>query len=86
MLLAALVGRPGHYEESNRSDIHEGGSLPPHPLNVELETASAEKWDTTGTPQNRGLNGGPKLKSPETLHALRWTGARTTPFNVSTKS
>src|SRR2546425_13002928 len=45
-----LVGPPtghGHHEESNRSDIHDGGSLP-HPLNVEVETASAEKWDTTG--------------------------------------
>ena len=45
-----LVGPPaghGHHEESNRSDIHDGGSLP-HPLNVVLETASAEKWDTTG--------------------------------------
>jgi len=44
-----LVGPPashGHHEESNRSDIHDGGSLP-HPLNVELENASAEKWDTT---------------------------------------
>ena len=32
------VGSParhGHHEESNRSDIHDGGSLP-HPLNVEL--------------------------------------------------
>src|SRR5438552_11450224 len=40
-----LVGPPaghGHHEESNRSDIHDGGSLP-HPLNVVLETASAEK-------------------------------------------
>src|SRR5436309_9243127 len=37
----------GHHEESNRSDIHDGGSLS-HPLNIELETASAEKWDTTG--------------------------------------
>ena len=47
--LLPLVGPPaghGHHEESNRSDIHDGGSLP-HPLNVELETASAEKWDTT---------------------------------------
>ena len=45
-----LVGPPaghGYHEESNRSDIHDGGSLP-HPLNVELGTASAEKWDTTG--------------------------------------
>jgi hypothetical protein len=44
-----LIGPPaghGHHEESNRGDIHDGGSLP-HPLNVELETASAEKWDTT---------------------------------------
>jgi hypothetical protein len=35
-----------HHEESNRSDIHDGGILA-HPLNVELGTASAEKWDTT---------------------------------------
>ena len=48
--LLLLVGPPaghGHHEESNRSDIHDGGSLP-HPLNVELGTTSAEKWDTTG--------------------------------------
>ena len=45
-----LVGPPaghGHHEESNRSDIHDGESLS-YPLNIELETASAEKWDTTG--------------------------------------
>jgi len=50
-----LVGPPaghGHHEESNRSDIHDGGSLP-HPPNVELETASAEKWDTTGVTRCR---------------------------------
>jgi len=44
------VGPPaghGHHEESNHSHIHDGGSLP-HPLNVELGTALAEKWDTTG--------------------------------------
>ena len=45
------VGPPaghGHHEESNRSDIHDGGSLP-HPLNLERGTASAEKWDTSGS-------------------------------------
>jgi hypothetical protein len=41
-----LVGHQPATAITNRSDIHDGEGLR-HPLNVELKTASAEKWDTT---------------------------------------
>ena len=47
--LLALVGPPpdhGHHEESNRSDLHDRGSLHQR-LNVAPESTSAEKRDTT---------------------------------------
>jgi hypothetical protein len=47
--LLPLVGPPAghrHHEESNRSDIHDRGSLH-YRLHGAPESTSAEKWDTT---------------------------------------